>query len=120
LLPSNKQPHAQNAAYDIHYYRFASKITQANVARQRHERMRVKDRLPELGATVFVSSSAVFSKCIADDIDKWSNVIRAANITPKYCPRFPWRSATGPIVLQNYFRHLGAKERFKIALPTAT
>jgi len=42
-----------------------------------------KDRLAELGATVFASSSADFSKFIADDIDKWSKVIRAANIKPE-------------------------------------
>ena len=42
-----------------------------------------KGRLAELGATVFASSSADFSKFIADDIDKWSKVIRAANIKPE-------------------------------------
>ena len=44
---------------------------------------KVKDRLAELGATVFASSSADFGKFIAEDIDKWSKVIRAANIKPE-------------------------------------
>jgi tripartite-type tricarboxylate transporter receptor subunit TctC len=44
---------------------------------------KVKDRLADLGATVFASSSADFGKFIAEDIDKWSKVIRAANIKPE-------------------------------------
>jgi len=44
---------------------------------------KVKDRLAELGATVFASSSADFGKFISEDIDKWSKVIRTANIKPE-------------------------------------
>jgi len=44
---------------------------------------KVKDRLTELGATAFAGSSADFAKFIAEDIDKWSKVIRAANIKPE-------------------------------------
>jgi tripartite-type tricarboxylate transporter receptor subunit TctC len=40
-------------------------------------------RLSTMGYTVFAGSSADFSKFIADETDKWSKVIRAANIKPE-------------------------------------
>jgi tripartite-type tricarboxylate transporter receptor subunit TctC len=40
-------------------------------------------RLGTMGYTVFAGSSADFSKFIADETDKWSKVIRAANIKPE-------------------------------------
>src|SRR5215813_10002000 len=43
----------------------------------------VKARLADLGATVFASSPAEFGKFIADEIEKWGKVIRAANIKPE-------------------------------------
>jgi tripartite-type tricarboxylate transporter receptor subunit TctC len=41
---------------------------------------KLRERLAELGATVSASSPAEFGKFIADDIEKWGRVIRAANI----------------------------------------
>lgn len=43
----------------------------------------VRARLADLGATVFASSPAEFGKFIADEIEKWAKVIRAANIKPE-------------------------------------
>jgi tripartite-type tricarboxylate transporter receptor subunit TctC len=43
----------------------------------------VRARLAELGATVFASSPAEFGKFIADEVEKWAKVIRAANIKPE-------------------------------------
>jgi tripartite-type tricarboxylate transporter receptor subunit TctC len=40
-------------------------------------------RLGTMGYTVFAGSSADFNKFIADETDKWSKVIRAANIKPE-------------------------------------
>jgi tripartite-type tricarboxylate transporter receptor subunit TctC len=40
----------------------------------------VKARLTEWGATALGGSPADFSKFIADETEKWGNVIRAANI----------------------------------------
>ena len=37
-------------------------------------------RLADLGGTPFQSSPAEFTKLIADETDKWRNVIRSANI----------------------------------------
>ena len=37
----------------------------------------------ELGGTAFVGSPTDFSKFIADETQKWSTVIRAANIKPE-------------------------------------
>jgi tripartite-type tricarboxylate transporter receptor subunit TctC len=36
-----------------------------------------------MGATVFASSPADFGQFIADEIEKWSKVIKAANIKPE-------------------------------------
>jgi tripartite-type tricarboxylate transporter receptor subunit TctC len=41
---------------------------------------RLKQRIVELGDTVFVSSPAEFRKFVADFIEKWGKIIRAANI----------------------------------------
>jgi tripartite-type tricarboxylate transporter receptor subunit TctC len=41
-----------------------------------------KARLADLGAPVFASSPAEFSRLIAADTEKWGKVIRAANIKP--------------------------------------
>jgi tripartite-type tricarboxylate transporter receptor subunit TctC len=43
----------------------------------------VKARLTEWGATALGGSPADFSKFIADETEKWGNVIRAANIKPE-------------------------------------
>jgi tripartite-type tricarboxylate transporter receptor subunit TctC len=40
-------------------------------------------RLAQLGAMVFASSPTEFSKLIADETEKWGEVIRAANIKPE-------------------------------------
>ena len=40
----------------------------------------MKTRFADLGDTPFESSPAGFGKLIADDVEKWSKVIRAANI----------------------------------------
>jgi tripartite-type tricarboxylate transporter receptor subunit TctC len=40
----------------------------------------IKARLADQGGTVFSTSPAEFGKFIADDTEKWSKVIRAANI----------------------------------------
>jgi tripartite-type tricarboxylate transporter receptor subunit TctC len=40
----------------------------------------IKTRLADLGAAVFVESPAEFGKFIADETEKWGNVIHAANI----------------------------------------
>jgi tripartite-type tricarboxylate transporter receptor subunit TctC len=40
----------------------------------------MKARLADLGATILVGSPADFGKLIADETEKWGNVIRAANI----------------------------------------
>jgi tripartite-type tricarboxylate transporter receptor subunit TctC len=44
---------------------------------------KAKERLAELGATVFAGSSADFGKFVAAEIEKWGEVIRAANIKPE-------------------------------------
>jgi tripartite-type tricarboxylate transporter receptor subunit TctC len=41
---------------------------------------KLKARLADLGGTPLVGSSADFGKLIAEDAEKWSKVIRAANI----------------------------------------
>jgi len=41
---------------------------------------RMKARLADLGATVFLGSPAEFGNLIADETEKWGRVIRAANI----------------------------------------
>jgi tripartite-type tricarboxylate transporter receptor subunit TctC len=43
----------------------------------------VKARLADLGGTPLSSSPADFSKLIADEIEKWAKVIKAANIKPE-------------------------------------
>jgi hypothetical protein len=40
-------------------------------------------RLVDLGAIVLSGSPADFKKYIAEDVEKWSKVIRAANIKPE-------------------------------------
>jgi tripartite-type tricarboxylate transporter receptor subunit TctC len=42
----------------------------------------IKARLVELGATTLAGSPAQFGKLVADETEKWGNVIRAANIKP--------------------------------------
>jgi tripartite-type tricarboxylate transporter receptor subunit TctC len=42
-----------------------------------------KARLAETGGQPFANSPAEFSKFIAEEIDKWGKVIRAANIKPE-------------------------------------
>jgi tripartite-type tricarboxylate transporter receptor subunit TctC len=41
---------------------------------------RIKDRLFELGGTVLAGTPADFGKHVADETEKWSKVVRAANI----------------------------------------
>jgi tripartite-type tricarboxylate transporter receptor subunit TctC len=41
---------------------------------------KMKARVADLGATVYPGSPAVFSKLVAEEIEKWGKVIRAANI----------------------------------------
>jgi hypothetical protein len=36
--------------------------------------------LAELGATALITSPAQFATLIADDVEKWGNVIRIANL----------------------------------------
>jgi len=45
--------------------------------------VKIKTRLVDLGGTVFASSPTDFRKFIADEIEKWGKVIRAANIKPE-------------------------------------
>jgi tripartite-type tricarboxylate transporter receptor subunit TctC len=40
-------------------------------------------RIAELGGAVLGGSSAAFGKIISDDVERWTNVIRAANIKPE-------------------------------------
>jgi len=44
---------------------------------------KMKARLADLGYTVLPGSPADFGKLIADETEKWGNVIRAANIKPE-------------------------------------
>jgi len=46
---------------------------------------RIKLRIAEFGDTVFASSPAEFGKHIVEFTDKWSKVIRAANIIRPPC-----------------------------------
>jgi tripartite-type tricarboxylate transporter receptor subunit TctC len=41
---------------------------------------KMKARIADLGAEVLTGSPADFGKLIADDIERWSKVIRAAHI----------------------------------------
>jgi tripartite-type tricarboxylate transporter receptor subunit TctC len=41
---------------------------------------KAKDRLTDLGATVFAGSSADFGRFIAEEIEKWAKVIKVASI----------------------------------------
>jgi tripartite-type tricarboxylate transporter receptor subunit TctC len=43
----------------------------------------VKARMAELGSEIFTGSSSDFAKLIAEEIEKWGQVIRAANIKPE-------------------------------------
>jgi len=43
----------------------------------------IKARLASLGGTPFVSSPGELNKLIADEVEKWGKVIRAANIKPE-------------------------------------
>ena len=40
-------------------------------------------RIADLGGTVLTGSPTDFGKFIADEIEKWAEVIRAANIRPE-------------------------------------
>ena len=44
---------------------------------------KIKGRLADLGSTPFPGSPADFGKLIADETEKWGEVIRAANIKAK-------------------------------------
>jgi len=44
---------------------------------------KIKARLADLGGTPFVATPAELRKLVADEIEKWGNVIRAANIKPE-------------------------------------
>ena len=44
---------------------------------------KIKARLADLGGDVLALSPAEFGKLIADETEKWSKVIRAANIKPE-------------------------------------
>ncbi|HEY0441193.1 MAG TPA: tripartite tricarboxylate transporter substrate binding protein [Xanthobacteraceae bacterium] len=44
---------------------------------------KLKARLAELGGTPFPGTPAGFRKLIADDVEKWGNLIRSANIKPE-------------------------------------
>ncbi len=44
---------------------------------------KAKGRLADLGSTPFAGSAADFAKFIAEDTEKWSKVIRSANIKPE-------------------------------------
>jgi tripartite-type tricarboxylate transporter receptor subunit TctC len=44
---------------------------------------KIKARLADLGLTVLAGSPADFGKLIVDETEKWSKVIRAANIKPQ-------------------------------------
>jgi tripartite-type tricarboxylate transporter receptor subunit TctC len=43
---------------------------------------KMKARIAELGGMVIAGSAADFGKLVADETEKWGNVIRAANIKP--------------------------------------
>jgi tripartite-type tricarboxylate transporter receptor subunit TctC len=44
---------------------------------------KIKARLADLGGTPFVATPAELGKLVADEIEKWGKVIRAANIKPE-------------------------------------
>jgi tripartite-type tricarboxylate transporter receptor subunit TctC len=44
---------------------------------------KIKARLVDLGGAVLPGSPADFAKLIAEEIEKWGKVIRAANIKPE-------------------------------------
>jgi hypothetical protein len=44
---------------------------------------KLKARLANLGATSFPGSPGDFGKLLAEEIEKWGKVIRAANIKPE-------------------------------------
>ena len=44
---------------------------------------KIKARLADLGGTPFVATPAELGKLVADEIEKWAKVIRAANIRPE-------------------------------------
>jgi tripartite-type tricarboxylate transporter receptor subunit TctC len=44
---------------------------------------KIKARLADVGATALVGSPADFGKLIADETEKWAQVIKAANIKPE-------------------------------------
>ena len=49
-------------------------------AKQHRARVQMQDRLADLDGTVLGGSVADFGKLIADEIEKWGKVVRAANI----------------------------------------
>jgi tripartite-type tricarboxylate transporter receptor subunit TctC len=44
---------------------------------------KIRARIAELGGTMFAASPGAFNKFIADEVEKWAKVIRAANIKPE-------------------------------------
>jgi tripartite-type tricarboxylate transporter receptor subunit TctC len=44
---------------------------------------RIKARLTDFGASVLVGSTADFAKLIAEETEKWGQLIRAANLKPE-------------------------------------
>jgi tripartite-type tricarboxylate transporter receptor subunit TctC len=50
---------------------------------KRGSRRKIKARLADLGGDVLALSPADFAKLIAEEIEKWGKVIRAANIKPE-------------------------------------
>jgi len=54
-----------------------------NAAGARPRPPRIEARLANLGSTALAGSPADFSKFIADETEKWGQVIRVANIKPE-------------------------------------
>ena len=43
----------------------------------------MNSRIVDLGSTPFASAPTEFGKVIADDVEKWGKVVKAANIKPE-------------------------------------
>ena len=50
---------------------------------------KLKERYADLDGMVFPGSSTNFGRLIADETEKWANVIRAANIRPEWSDPVP-------------------------------